>query len=40
MQLTVEMCMVEIFEFRELESFVKGPVAKGVVKVRIGVRVQ
>jgi hypothetical protein len=39
MELTIEVRMVEVFEFGEMESFIKGPVAKGVVEVCIGVRV-
>lgn len=39
-QLTIKMCMVEIFEFGEMVSFIKRPVAKGIVKVCIGVWMQ
>lgn len=31
MLLTIEVCVVEIFEFRKMISFIKGPVAKGVM---------
>jgi hypothetical protein len=40
MKLTIEVCVVEIFEFREMERFVERPVAEGVVEVSVGVRVQ
>jgi hypothetical protein len=38
-KLTIEVCVVEIFEFGQMESFIERPVAEGVVKVSIGVRV-
>lgn len=39
-QLTIKMCVVEIFEFREMVSFIKRPVVKGIVKVRVSVWMQ
>lgn len=39
-QLTIKMCVVEIFEFREMVSFIKRPVVKGIMKVRVSVWMQ
>ena len=39
-QLTIKMCVVKIFEFGEMVSFIKRPVVKCIVKVRVSVWMQ